>query len=228
MPTMSFLVGEPARRAEPQPEQPELASPSAARTAVRRLRDPRMWIGVLLVATSATVAGRVLAAADDTVQVWSASRDLPVGAQINDADLVATSVHFGDAGTAESYVRLDSALVGQQLALPVGAGQLISRSAIAGTARPASEIPIGVAAADVPTDLAAGDRVDVWALPDDGQRGDVARVMREVRVVAVSQPEIAAAGGDREVLLAVDSPSQVAAALGGLAGARAVLVRVGG
>jgi hypothetical protein len=37
-------------------------------------RDPRLWIGVVLVAGSVVAGARLLAAADDTVQVWSPRR----------------------------------------------------------------------------------------------------------------------------------------------------------
>jgi hypothetical protein len=189
-----------------------------------------MWIGVLLVAVSAMVGGRALAAADDTVELWAAARDLPAGVPIATADLVSTSVHFADARTLDSYVAASSALVGRALAQPVGAGQLISSSAVGRAGQSASELPIGIAAADLPADLAVGDRVDVWALPDDGPSAGPARasrVIRDVRVVAVTAPEIAAAGGEREVLLAVESSADVESVLVAVAGSRPVLVRVG-
>jgi hypothetical protein len=190
-----------------------------------------MWIGVLLVALSAVVGGRVLAASDDTVELWAAARDLPVGAAISAGDLVSTSVHFGGGGAVNQYVPAVAGLVGERLAQPVAAGQLIPSSAIEAAARPMSEVPIGVAAADLPADLSAGDRVDVWARPDDARSGGGAaaiRVLRDVRVAAVTAPEIAAAGGDREVLLAVDSSDQVESVLDALIGTAPVLVRVGG
>jgi hypothetical protein len=190
-----------------------------------------MWIGVLLVAVSALVGGRALADADDTVELWAAARDLPVGVPIAAADLVSTSVHFADAQTVDRYVAAASALVGRPLAQPVGAGQLIPTSAVGRAAESASEIPVGVAAADLPADLAVGDRVDVWSLPDDGPSGGsgrASRVIRGVLVVAVGTPEIAAAGGERQVLLAVESSADVESVLGAVAVARPVLVRVGG
>jgi hypothetical protein len=228
---MSFLIGDPASRSTRAEEAAERTSPPATRAAVRRLRDPRMWIGVLLVAVSAMVGGRVLAGADDTVELWAAARDVSAGVPIVAADLVSTSVHFADTQTIDGYVAAASALVGRPLAQPVEAGQLIPSSAVGPAEQSTSEVPIGVAAADLPADLAVGDRVDVWALPDDGHSGGpirVSRVIRSVRVVAVAAPEIAAAGGEREVLLAVESSAEVESVLGGVAGARPVLVRVGG
>jgi len=246
---MSFLLGNDPHRSDradhadraDRPDRADRAdraddvaahiSPAATRAVVHRLRDPRMWVGVLLVAVSAMVGGRALAAADDTIELWAAARDLDGGVPIVGADLASTSVHFADARTGEGYVSTASALVGRQLAQPVRAGQLIPSSAVGPAEQPMAELPIGVAAADLPTDLGVGDRVDVWALPGDARSGGpprVSRVLRGARVVAVTAPEIAGPGGEREVLLAVESSPAVESALIALAGARPVLVRVGG
>jgi hypothetical protein len=228
---MSFLLGETARRSESGDDPSVRPSPPATRATTRRLRDPRMWIGVLLVAAAAMVGGRLLAAADDVVEVWAAARDLPADASISAGDLVATSVHFDDADSLVAYVPIDSELVGGQLVQPVEAGQLIPSSAIGNGAPPIAELPVGVAAADLPPDLSAGDHVDVWVVPDDGQAAGpmrVAPVLRDVRIISVTAPEIAAAGGERQVLIAVDTTSQVESALSALSSARPVLVRVGG
>ena len=45
--------------------------PAALRGQRPAWRDPRLWIGIVLVAASVVVGARVLAAADDTVQVWA-------------------------------------------------------------------------------------------------------------------------------------------------------------
>jgi hypothetical protein len=230
MGVMSFSLGsqafEPGHPA-PTVSDPSPASPPASRVGARRLRDPRLWVGVLLVAGSAMVGGRVLAAADDTVELWSAAHDIPAGAEIAVDDLVVTSVHFADADAAKAYLLAGSSLTGSRLAQSLSAGQLIPSSAVEAAAEPAPELPLGVAAADLPADLAPGDRVDVWALPAERDAGGVTLVMRDVRVVAVSAPSVAAAGGDREVLVAVGN-ADVESALVDLAGARPVLVRVDG
>jgi hypothetical protein len=228
MGVMSFSLGggQAAERGHPAPTVSD-PSPLASRAGARRLRDPRLWVGVLLVAVSAMVGGRVLAAADDTVELWSASHDLPAGAQITTDDLVATSVHFTDADAATAYVLADSAMTGSRLAQPLAAGQLIPASAVEAAAEPAHELPLGVAAADLPADLAAGDRVDVWALPGERDGGEVTKVMHDVRIVSVSAPSVAAAGGDRDVLVAVGN-AEVEAVLVDLADARPVIVRVEG
>jgi hypothetical protein len=189
-----------------------------------------MWIGVLLVAVSALVGGRALAATDDTVELWAAARDLAAGAPIVAADLASTSVHFADAQIGDGYVAAASTLVGRQLAQPVRAGQLIPSSAVGPAEQPTSELPVGVAAADLPDNLGADDRVDVWVLPDDVRSGGpvrVSRVLRAARVAAVTAPQVAGSGGEREVLLAVESSPEVESVLAALVGGRPVLVRVG-
>jgi hypothetical protein len=228
MGVMSFSLGG-AQTVEPGHLAPTASdpSPAASRAGARRLRDPRLWVGVLLVAVSAMVGGRLLAAADDTVELWSAARDLPAGVEIGADDLVATSVRFTDAEAATAYVPAESALTGSRLAQPMDAGELIASSAIEVAADPAHEFPLGVAAADLPADLAPGDRVDVWALPGERDGGDVTKVMHDVRVVSVSAPSVAAAGGDRDVLVALGN-AEVEAALVDLADARPVIVRVEG
>jgi hypothetical protein len=206
-------------------------SPPANRAAVGRLRDPRLWTGVLIVAVCALVGGHVLAAADDTVELWAAAHDLSAGSPLAPEDLVATSVRFDDPDSLRAYLPAAAAVSGRELAQPVQAGQLISSSAVGAAPAPLSELPLGVAGSDLPADLAVGDRVDVWAVPDEVQSGGAKRVIRVaagVRVVSVDTPELVGASGDRHVVVGVDSDAAVEAALRGLAGMRAVLVRIGG
>jgi hypothetical protein len=227
---MSFLLGEANRRAS-QAIAADDVSPPAARATARRLRDPRLWVGVLIVAVCALIGARVLSAADDTVEVWAAARDLPAGASLDPGDIVSTSIRLDDPNSLRAYLPTATALTGRGLAQPVGAGELIPSSAVADSAAPTSELPIGVAGSDLPADLSAGDDVDVWAAPtgDQGEgRAQVRRLLSDVRVAAVAAPELIGVGGDREVVLAVDTPADVATVLGGLAGMRPVLVRVGG
>ncbi|HRK48490.1 MAG TPA: hypothetical protein PK324_22875, partial [Nocardioides sp.] len=61
---------------------PGVDVPSAVRGHRSGWRDPRLWVGVVLVAVSVVVGSRTLAAADDTVQVWAAAADLGVGQRV--------------------------------------------------------------------------------------------------------------------------------------------------
>ena len=66
-------------------------------------RDPRLWVGVLIVAVSVVAGARVLASADDTVSVWAAARDMGAGDTITADDLVVRRVRFGETTGLERY-----------------------------------------------------------------------------------------------------------------------------
>ena len=53
--------------------------PAATRTRSPGWRDPRLWVGVVLVTGSVVAGARILAGADDMTSVWAASGDLAAG-----------------------------------------------------------------------------------------------------------------------------------------------------
>ena len=96
-----------------------------------------------------------------------------------------------------------------------------------------ADLPLSVELGDAPADLAAGDLVDVWAVPAAGTRRRLRqpaeRVLAAVLVVSVAEPAAGLGGTARQVLLRVDSsPEQLGGPLTRLAGGGVVLVRVGG
>src|SRR3954468_19003560 len=84
--------------------------PPALRGPRPAWRDPRLWIGIVLVAASVVVGARVLAAADDTVQVWAAGADLGAGQGVEADDLVAQRVRFDDDAALAGYFTVDDGL----------------------------------------------------------------------------------------------------------------------
>jgi hypothetical protein len=139
---------------------------------VRRVgwRDPRLWVGVVIVAGSVVAGARLLAAADDTVQVWAAASDLGTGARLTEEDLVAQRVHFDDEEALDGYFAVDDQLPADlRLVHGLGAGDLLPRAAI-GAADDTGlvEVPIAVDPEQVPSSVAAGAVVDVYvvAAPD--------------------------------------------------------------
>src|SRR5262245_23254229 len=79
-------------------------SPTAQRFTLRRWGDPRLWVGLVVVASSVLVGQRVLAGADDTVGVWALNRDVGAGAPLTGDALVVRQVRFPDAETLHSYL----------------------------------------------------------------------------------------------------------------------------
>ena len=88
--------------APPRPET--TATRASTRSRPPGWRNPRLIIGLALVAGSVLLGARLLAAADDTVGVWAVTRDLPAGAALDKGDLERRQVRFPDADTANGYL----------------------------------------------------------------------------------------------------------------------------
>jgi hypothetical protein len=109
----------------------DLPTPVAARIKRARWLDPRLVGGVLLVLLSVVVGSKVLADADERVQVWSVTRDLGADTRLSASDLAARSVRLD--GEAARYVSADQHLEGLVLTRSVGDGELLPVAAVART-----------------------------------------------------------------------------------------------
>lgn len=129
-------------------------------------RDPRLWIGVVLVAGSVVAGARLLAAADDTVQVWTAASDLGAGSRLTEDDLVAARVRFADEDTRSGYFTVDDELpAGLELLHGVAAGEMLPRAAVGPTGESGLvEVPIAVEPEQVPPSVTTGAVVDVYVV----------------------------------------------------------------
>ena len=145
------------------------ASPPARRLGRPRWRDARLLGGLLLVLLSVVLGARLLAAADDTVPVWSVRADLAAGSTLQADDLRAVDVRLGEA--AGRYVGTSGeSPVGWVTTRPVSAGELLAVSAVTqpATAPALRSVTVPVEKFHAPGDLARGQRVDVYVTPDDG------------------------------------------------------------
>ncbi len=127
--------------------------------------EPRLVVGVVLVAVS--VAGGLLlaAAGDDTVPVLAAGRDLPANHVVRSGDLRSVRIGASDA-VVRTLVDGDRAgsLVGRVLLRPVAAGGLIDRRFVGSSARPEREITVPLTAEHaLGGAVRVGERVDVLA-----------------------------------------------------------------
>ncbi|MFC7492941.1 MULTISPECIES: hypothetical protein [unclassified Nocardioides] len=193
----------------------------ATRTSTPGWRDPRLWIGLLIVAVSVVAGSRLLAAADDTVRVWAVRADAGPGAQLTEADLVARRVRFADAGDLAAYYAVDAALPdGLRLVRGVGAGELLPRGAVGEDDAPVDtvELPVAVETEQVPPTVGAGSVVDVYLVGSPARGGDDrdtepgTPVLREATVVDAPAVDSGFGGsaGRRQLVLAV--PEEAAAA----------------
>jgi hypothetical protein len=179
--------------------------PAAARATRPGWRDPRLWIGVAIVALSVVAGSRLLAAADDTVIVWAAVEDLAGGAEVNADDLEARRVRFAEAADHERYFTADDPLPEDaRLVRGVGRGELLPRAAVGTTTDDdVLELPIPVDL--VPDSVGPGSVVNVYVR-------DTVRCPRCAgpaleSVAVVDAPAADELTGVRQLVLAVEPPA---------------------
>jgi hypothetical protein len=214
-------------------------TPTATRLSARRWRDPRVVVGVGLVALSVLLGTTLLGAADDTVAVWRVRSDLRQGQPLTAHDVTRTELSFADAASARRYVSADAAVPsGSVLGRDVGAGELLPRAAVVGGAQPSlTEVPLSVAADAVPATVRAGSVVDVWVTPDaapvaaDRRAAEVSvRVFDDVAVVSTPRSGTSLGpSATRQVIVGVTREQEAALprALAALARGAVVLTRQG-
>lgn len=187
------------------------AVPAATRARRSGWRDPRLWVGVLIVAVSVVAGSRLLAAADDTVTVWSVSVDAGPGALLAPGDLEPTRVRFADEGDLTGYFQVDDELPGELvLVRGVGAGELLPRAALgtAETAADSVELPVAVDAEQVPSAVRTGSVVSVHLI---GAR-QAGPLLEEVTVVDAPPLEstFGTTTGRRQLVLGVSADDAAA------------------
>lgn len=213
-------------------------SPWATRLRRARWTDPRLIVGLLLVAV-ATVAGvRLLDSSDDTAPVWATAGAVRAGDPVQATDLVVSRVRIGDGSDEATYLPAGEAPPEGVFVRDLAAGELVPMSAVGEQAGAAgADLPLSVELGDAPADLAAGDLVDVWAVPAEAgaagasgaPAGAAERVLAAVTVLEVTDPAAALGGSTRQVLLRLDPPADdLGDPLARLVGGTVVLVRVGG
>ena len=162
-----------------------------ARSAVAHgpWRDPRMILGLTLIAASMVAGGVALAAADHTVAYWAVSSPVHEGERVERSDFTVAKVKV-PARTARTLIRTDAALphrLGQMVwSRSLSGGALVSAQDL-GAARSMVEVPVTVGAGGVPANLRRGDVVDVWVStgdPDTAAAAKAVKVLSRARVVS--------------------------------------------
>lgn len=139
--------------------QADRAQPKRTRVAAF---DPRLAIGLALVVAAIAGVVWIVAAADDTVQLYSAREPLAPGDRVTAGDLEPRAVRV-DAAASLYLAPGDLPAAGVIVTRPIAAGELLPASATSSTdsLRLASVVvtPAGPLAASVEP----GAAVDVWA-----------------------------------------------------------------
>jgi hypothetical protein len=124
--------------------------------------DPRLVIGILLVASSTTGVWLLVSGLDDAGDVYVARDTLTPGTRIDIDDLTLESVRLG--GAAERYLAPED-LPGDGLVVTrtIPAGELVAVSAVDDVDRTGLATVVVPSRGALPTGLGAGSVVDVWA-----------------------------------------------------------------
>lgn len=191
-----------------------LARPTAARLRRPGWRDPRLLVGVVLVAASVALGSWLVAAAGRTVPVYVADVVLVPGQVVDDTVLRVREVRLDSA--ADAYLPADEPVPADLVVTrTVGAGELVPRGALA----PSADLklrPVAVTGSGA-LGLAAGAQVDLWFVPADPVEGGEPRELAtDLTVAEVSEPDGAFAVGTAvtaHVLVPVDQLAEVLTAL---------------
>ncbi len=183
-------------------------APSAVRAQPPGWRDPRLWIGVAIVAASVVAGARIVGGSDDSIAVWGVAGDLAPGVAVDAGDLEQARVRFADPADAERYLRVADELPADLvLTRGVGDGELLPRAAL-GTADDAGTVALSVSVpgSQVPTSVGPGSRVDVWIVPDSGDdKATATLAVEDVAVIdsPVGSSDFGSSSTDRQLVLGI-------------------------
>ena len=209
--------------------------PRAVRHQRPGWRDPRILVGVVIVAASVLAGVKILTGADDTVGVWALRADLPAGSRVRGDDVVSEQIRFSSAAQADHYLSADRALPRDAvLGRAAAGGELLPRSALSGAERSLVEVPVPVSVDDVPATVRQGSVVDVWVTPQSAtaadRLADARLVLDDVVVVAAPRAEDSLApSGTRQVIVGVTraQAGDLGSALGQTSAGHVVITRQG-
>lgn len=140
---------------------PDLPVPAAARLRRPTWRDPRLALGILLVAGSVALGTWAVADAGRTVAVYAVATTLTPGDAIDPGDLIAVDVRLGDELDLY-YPASAEPPAGLVAVRTVGERELLARSATGSAAEldfRSVAIPLTEA---LSSKVTAGSRVDLW------------------------------------------------------------------
>lgn len=202
--------------------------PSARRVQRADWRDPRLWIGVVLVAVSVVAGARIVGGADDTIGVWAVRADVPDGGVLDPDDLVERQVRFADASDVEAYLRVsDGVPVARHVRRTVGAGELVPAAALGAASAGQSQVSVSLPAHRVPPGVRTGSVVDLWLAPEKSSEESRTRTLAQgvtVLEAPAGESEFAGGASDRQIVLGLADAESVASVVEASTAGQLVLV----
>lgn len=162
-----------------------------------RFTDGKVLAGAALVVLSIVIGALLFRHDDARSTVWRATRDLPAGASVSEADFTPTMVDL--AGSAAQYApEPDTGTLTRALK----AGEFLPLEAVGEpTSADQRLVTLPVEPLHAP-ELASGDEVDVWTTADE--TGASRLVIEGVHVISVTT-DVVGAGGESGVIVTVAS-----------------------
>ncbi|GAA1709756.1 flagellar protein FlgA [Isoptericola hypogeus] len=197
-----------------------LPAPAAPRLRRPTWRDPRLVVGVVIVAASVALGSWAVSSAGQTVPVYAADGTLTPGEPVDPDRLRTVDVRLGSG--ADLYLRADEPLPADLVALRVvDEGELVARTALG-----AGE-DVDVRSVAVPVErgvserIRAGAVVDLWSVPEPeagaAAAGEPTPLVSGVVVEQVDASDaglVVADGATLHVLVPADELPAVLRALG--------------
>ena len=206
-----------------------VALPLAARR--RRVLDPRILIGVALIAASALGTTALVGALTRTVVVYRADGPIVTGDRVTSARLAPATVRLGDA--AALYLSGALPQAGLVATRSIAAGEMVPRSAVATDVAVHSATVVVDLASPLAAGVAVGSTVDLWSAaktdPNENRYSAPVVLVGDAvvsRVVAPAGLITGSAKDSVELQVPRDEVASVLAAQAG--GARLSAVEIGG
>jgi len=197
----------------------DLPAPVAARLRRPGWRDPRLLVGVVMVAGSVALGSWAVRSAQSTVPVYVAREALVPGQRLAADDVVVAQVQLGP-GELAHYVSADVALPADAVVVRVvGDDELLPAGAI-GSAADLEVRSVAIPLERAPSrDVTVGALVNVWYVPEDTREdaaGPPQQLATSLPVAEVARPEHSLGGADgvsAHVLVPTELLPRVLAAL---------------
>jgi hypothetical protein len=133
-------------------------SPTPRRVRTPRWLDLRLVAGVVLVLSAVVLGAKVVSSANASERMWAAARDLAPGTVLTAEDLSRVQVRL--PGGSGAYIAAADTVIGQSVARPIGAGELLPKTALTQTSA-ATTITVPLTAANAPR-VQPGQRIQLW------------------------------------------------------------------
>jgi hypothetical protein len=199
-------------------------SPVGVRLRRPGWRDPKLGIGVLIVAAAVALGSWVVSAAEASTPVYVAAEALTPGETVGADQVAVARVRLQTAEAGRYLSAAEPLPAGSVVVRAVGDGELLPRAAVARSAD-LDVRPVAIEVTEPPSaGVAEGALVDVWVTPEvqDGQ-APVPRLLAERLTVAeVARPSGAFAVGAETTVHVLVPTKSLADVLGALATRQAV------